>query len=43
MNNNGRTGTKVVTKIVANPELSKRHDPNRVLKVAAYCRVSTDA
>lgn len=43
MNNNGRTGTKVVTKIAANPELSKRHDPNRVLKVAAYCRVSTDA
>lgn len=34
--------TKIVTKIAANPALSKKLDPNRILKVAAYCRVSTD-
>lgn len=34
---------KVVTKIAANPALSRRSDPNRILKVAAYCRVSTDS
>ena len=33
---------KVVTKIAANPALATRYDPNRPLKVAAYCRVSTD-
>ncbi len=38
-----RTDLKTVTKIAANPALSKRNDPNRVLRVAAYCRVSTDA
>lgn len=34
--------TKMVTKIAANPALSKKYDSNRTLKVAAYCRVSTD-
>ncbi len=33
---------KKVRIIEADPELSKRNDSNRVLKVAAYCRVSTD-
>ena len=42
MSNAAQTRTKVVTKIAANPALSKKHDPNRVLRVAAYCRVSTD-
>ena len=34
--------TKVVTKIAANPLLASRQNPNRLLNVAAYCRVSTD-
>jgi len=34
--------SKIVTRIAANPALSKKMDPNRVLRVAAYCRVSTD-
>ena len=34
---------KVVTKIEANPLLIKRNDENSVLRVAAYCRVSTDS
>ena len=43
MNNTGvQVRTKTVTKIAANPALSKRNDPNRILRVAAYCRVSTD-
>ncbi len=33
---------KKVRIIEADPELSKKNDSNRVLKVAAYCRVSTD-
>ncbi len=33
---------KKVRVIEADPELSKKNDSNRVLKVAAYCRVSTD-
>ena len=36
MNNTGvQVRTKTVTKIAANPALSKRNDPNRVLRVAA--------
>ena len=31
-----------VTKIEANPLMSKRKDVNRMMRVAAYCRVSTD-
>lgn len=42
MNETVKDTVKTVTKIAANPALSKKHDPNRVLKVAAYCRVSTD-
>lgn len=42
MNETVKSTVKTVTKIAANPALSKKHDPNRVLKVAAYCRVSTD-
>ena len=42
MDNITQLETKIVTKIAANPALSKRNDPNRILKVAAYCRVSTD-
>jgi len=42
MSESVRNTTKIVTKIAANPALSKKMDPNRVLKVAAYCRVSTD-
>ena len=37
------TAPRVVTKIAANPLLASRHNPNRPLNVAAYCRVSTDA
>lgn len=43
MNNSSQVTQKIVTKIAANPALSKKFDPNRTLKVAAYCRVSTDA
>lgn len=42
MSDTVNAGARTVTKIAANPALSKKHDPNRVLKVAAYCRVSTD-
>ena len=43
MNNTGvQVRTKTVTKIAANPALSKRNDPNRIPGAAAYCRVSTD-
>ena len=36
MNNTGvQVGTKTVTKIAANPAMSKRNDSNRVLRVAA--------
>lgn len=34
---------KVVTKIEANPLLSKHKNENTLLRVAAYCRVSTDS
>ena len=34
---------KIVTKIEANPLLSKHNDENALLRVAAYCRVSTDS
>lgn len=34
---------RVVTKIEANPLLSKTENENTILKVAAYCRVSTDS
>lgn len=34
---------KIVTKIEANPLLSKQNDENAILRVAAYCRVSTDS
>ena len=33
---------KIVTKIPADPAKAARFDPNRPLRVAAYCRVSTD-
>lgn len=33
---------KVVTKIAANPALAAKTNPNKPLRVAAYCRVSTD-
>lgn len=34
---------KIVTKIEANPLLSKKNAENGILRVAAYCRVSTDS
>ena len=34
---------KIVTKIEANPLLIRRNDANAILRVAAYCRVSTDS
>ncbi len=34
---------KIVTKIDANPLMSKHTNENSLLKVAAYCRVSTDS
>lgn len=34
---------KVITKIEANPILSKHTNENAMLRVAAYCRVSTDS
>lgn len=34
---------KIVTKIEANPLLSRQQKENSVLRVAAYCRVSTDS
>lgn len=43
MNNSSQVTQKIVTKIAANPALSKKFDPNRTLKVAAYFRVFTDA
>lgn len=42
MNGSTATAIKTVTKIAADPALSKKYDPNRILRVAAYCRVSTD-
>ncbi len=33
---------KTVTKIEANPLLARQNDENAILRVAAYCRVSTD-
>ena len=35
--------TKIVTKIEANPLLVSRENEYRQLRVAAYCRVSTDS
>ncbi len=34
---------KIVTKIEANPLLAKHNNENALLRVAAYCRVSTDS
>ncbi|MDY4591923.1 MAG: recombinase family protein [Eubacteriales bacterium] len=34
---------RIVTKIDANPLLAKQNDENGLLRVAAYCRVSTDS
>ena len=34
---------RIVTKIDANPILSKQNNENNLLRVAAYCRVSTDS
>lgn len=42
MNGSAPAAIKTVTKIAADPALSKKYDPNRILRVAAYCRVSTD-
>lgn len=36
------TGVRTITKIDANPALLSRASENRKLRVAAYCRVSTD-
>lgn len=36
-------GAKIITKIEANPLLSTKKNDYRTLKVAAYCRVSTDS
>ena len=38
-----KLGKKIVTKIEANPLLQKRGGENGILRVAAYCRVSTEA
>ncbi len=34
--------TRTVTRIEANPLMTKQKDVNRIMRVAAYCRVSTD-
>ncbi len=34
---------RIVTKIEANPLLCKAKNENTILRVAAYCRVSTDS
>ena len=39
---NNYTPVRTITKIEANPILSSRKDEYRRLRVAAYCRVSTD-
>ena len=36
-------GAKIITKIEANPMLSSKRDEYRQMRVAAYCRVSTDS
>ena len=36
------TPVRTITKIEANPIFAKCNDENRKLRVAAYCRVSTD-
>lgn len=36
-------GARIITKIDANPMLSERRNEYRQLRVAAYCRVSTDS
>ena len=38
----GYNPTRTITKIEANPALSNRRDTNKKMRVAAYCRVSTD-
>ena len=38
----GYNTTRTITKIDANPALSNKRDTNRKMRVAAYCRVSTD-
>ena len=42
MSKKKQNADKKVRIIEADPELSKKNDANRILKVAAYCRVSTD-
>ena len=42
MSKKEQNADKKVRIIEADPELSKKNDTNRILKVAAYCRVSTD-
>ena len=39
----GQEVRKMVTKIAANPLVSKQNNENAILNVAAYCRVSTDS
>ena len=42
MSKKKQNADKKVRIIEADPELSKKNNTNRILKVAAYCRVSTD-
>ena len=42
MSKKEQNADKKVRIIEADPELSKKNDTNRIVKVAAYCRVSTD-
>ena len=37
-----KQGAKIITKIEANPLLSRNNRENTLLRVAAYCRVSTE-
>ena len=39
---NNYTPVRTITKIEANPILTSKKDEYRRLRVAAYCRVSTD-
>lgn len=42
MSNQEQNTDKKVRVIEADYELSKKNDTNRILKVAGYCRLSTD-
>ena len=42
MSKKEQNADKKVRIIEADPELSNKNDTNRILKVAGYCRVSTD-